>query len=276
MKIGLIAKADKDTLDIVLRTLRLLERRDIEVLLEHKLAEALDERGYDMDFIDQNSDTFIIIGGDGTLLRTIFRLKTVAEKPVVGIRTRESLGFLMSIYDLNKLEHYLGMFLEGSYSIQRIARLRVKFRNTDINFLNDLIVQSSLPHKLLYLSVKDVDTNEIILNGGMDGVLIATTIGSTAHSLSLGGPVLDPRLVAFILHPIAPLSPLNRITILPSDFKICLDSFSSDVKLIGDGFYIAEIGKEESIEISKGKDIKMVKFKNEFYRKLRARLVWMG
>ncbi len=276
MKTGVLAKVNEESIEVVSKILKILRKRGIEVLLEDKLASALGEEGYSMEFIDKNSDVFIIVGGDGTLLRSVFNLKSAVDKPIIGVRTRDSLGFLMSIYDTSRLESYLDMFMKGSYTLQQITRLRLKFKDVNVNLLNDLLIRSSQSHKLLYLTAVDLDTGETILSGGMDGVLIATTVGSTAHSLSLGGPVLDPRLKAFILHPIAPLSYLNRPIILPSDFRICLNNFSDDIKLVGDGFYTAELSKDESIEISSGEDVKIVKFRNDFYRKLRARLIWTG
>ena len=189
MKTGVLAKVNEESIEVVSRILKILRERGIEVLLEDKLASALGEEGCSMEFIDKNSDVFIIVGGDGTLLRAVFNLKSAVDKPIIGVRTRDSLGFLMSIYDTSRLESYLDMFMKGSYTLQKITRLRLKFKDVNVNLLNDLLIRSSQSHKLLYLTVVDLDTGETILSGGMDGVLIATTVGSTAHSLSLGGPV---------------------------------------------------------------------------------------
>ena len=140
-----------------------------------------------------NIKFIISVGGDGTVLRVVQNLPKENPPPILGVNLG-SVGFLDETdADQENLKTDLDRVLQGDYHIERAARLSTFIGNHRLPVaLNEVLVISSKPSKVLYVSVK-VDGAEFT-SSYLDGLIIATHTGSTAYALSAGGSLLDPRL----------------------------------------------------------------------------------
>lgn len=147
-------------------------------------------------------DLLIVLGGDGTVIRAA-REYAQSGVPVLGVNMGR-VGFLSNIAS-NQLEENLERLLAGDYSIDERMVMEVEVSDGDLPImtvggLNEVVFRSTAPRIIeLMLSVKE--RSQGVYRG--DGLIVATPTGSTAYSLSAGGPIVDPSLQAFIVTPIA-------------------------------------------------------------------------
>lgn len=200
---------------------RHLSAKNIEVWLEENTAQHAELTGYKtapLEAIGNKVDLAIVMGGDGTML-SVARTIMNAEIPLVGIN-RGRFGFLTDLRAEDMLAA-LDRILAGDYqqeprmllsaSIHRAGKLVYQ------GFaLNDVVVKSGL--RLIELQV-EIDGKFVYKQRG-DGLILATPTGTTAYSLSAGGPILHPNLEAIALVPISPHTLTNRPITVNSDSKI--------------------------------------------------------
>ena len=169
----------------------------------------------------ENIDLFISIGGDGTILEAVTFVRD-SGIPIVGINSGR-LGFLADIAQ-EEIESALDHLFDGNYKTNSLDLLQLKTENDlfgDMNFaLNELAV-----HRRDSASMITVHT---YLNGDFlnsywsDGLIVATAIGSTAYSLSVGGPIIHPKSQSMVITPIAPHNLTVRPIVVPNDMNITL------------------------------------------------------
>lgn len=198
-----------------------LSAKNIEVWLEQNTAQHAELAGYKtapLDTIGNKVDLAIVMGGDGTML-SVARAIMDAEIPLVGIN-RGRFGFLTDLRAEDMLVA-LDKILAGDYqqeprmllsaSIHRAGKLVYQ------GFaLNDVVVKSGL--RLIELQVEI--NGKFVYKQRCDGLILATPTGTTAYSLSAGGPILHPNLEAIALVPISPHTLTNRPITVNSDSKI--------------------------------------------------------
>ncbi len=168
-----------------------------------------------MDEIGRHSDLVVVMGGDGTMLSAARQLAP-HRVPITGINLGR-LGFLTDI-PADVMENVLGAMLEGAYTEEErlmlaavIVRKREKIFRTIA--VNDVVVSRGAMGAMIEFEVY-VD-GQFVYNLRSDGLIINTPTGSTAYSLSSGGPILHPSLPAMALVPIAPHTLSNRPIALP-------------------------------------------------------------
>ena len=165
---------------------------------------------------DLRADMLFSIGGDGTILDTVpFVLDS--GLPVLGINMGR-LGFLSSI-SKNEISEALNNVLSGEYSVEQRTLLELVSPEKvfgDVNFaLNELNVIRNPEHSLLAIKVF---VDDVYLNTYWgDGILLATPTGSTAYSLSAGGPIIAPNAKNFVITPIATHNLTVRPVVIPDD-----------------------------------------------------------
>ncbi|RLE79638.1 MAG: hypothetical protein DRJ51_01680 [Thermoprotei archaeon] len=280
-KFGLIAEHRTEEVKIIaLHLLKILERFSAEILIEKGLAGFLGlKKGVDPDALGRDASTIIVIGGDGTLLRSVYRVPRAQMKKFLGIRISTSLGFLMST-DARRLELDIYRFLRGEYFTEKRMRLKVRFSllKEEPKFLNEVLVKSTDPKKMIETEVIERKYGEVVFSGRSDAVIVSTVTGASAHSLSVSGVVLDPDLDVLAVVPIAPLNRLALPCILPADRELEVRVLTRDFMLIGDGFYtrVFKIPEEPSSKliISKGDVIHLVRFRRVFYGNIKRRLTY--
>ena len=223
------------------------------------------------------------IGGDGSLLNTI-RLMDNSQLPTLGIHIGK-LGFLNQIHSSKIEEHLNHFFKYQKYTIKEFDLLSARISyNADIkdNFLiaaNDIVINHG---NLLRLIKFTVDLEEENLNKySSDGIIFSTPLGSTAYSLSSGGPIVAPDIDGIIVTPISPHSLSARPIVIDGENKIqvSFDEEYSRINITADGQDQIKINSKCIVEIKKS-DIK-ARFiypdnMDTYYSKLRNKLNWFG
>ncbi|NME36465.1 MULTISPECIES: NAD(+)/NADH kinase [Fusobacterium] len=239
---------------------KFLKERGVTLLLPNEIEEA----------------TFsIVIGGDGTLLRASKEIIKKDNIPVIAINAG-SLGFLTEIKEI-EARKICENYLNKDYEICKRGLLELKINNDVYNVLNEIVISTGRLDKKL-MSV-DIFTDRGKVNTYIgDGVIIASPTGSTAYSLSAGGPIVSYRLDAFIITPISPHNLSTRTIILSSDEIIKAKVNYSDINnfLMIDGDFIKKLTMEDDIEIKySNKKLNLVLPKDRnYYSVLKEKLKW--
>ncbi len=224
---------------------------------------------------DYKSDiTFaIVLGGDGTILRTA-RYYSEYEVPILGINLGR-LGFLSQAKE-SQADEAIDLILKGAYKIE--DRLMLSAMNGELNALNDIVIkgESFSRTSRLYVHIND----NIVCDYLADGIIISTPTGSTAYTLSAGGPILAPIIDAIVIVPICPHTMNARPIVIPSSeiIKITSSHIKPLLKISADGQKTLNIGVNQEIEIKRSENsAKLVLLnlqKNSFYSVLKEKLHW--
>lgn len=220
-------------------------------------------------------DIFLVLGGDGTLL-SISKTAADLNIPVVGVNLGR-LGFLSEI-EKNNLKDDIEKLLSGKFEIQERMMICANVNeNKKANALNDIIITRE--NSLLKILEFDVYLDDEFIDCFMaDGIIISTPTGSTAYSLSAGGPIVDPSMNIMIITPICPHKMYSRTIIVSSDKKITVRNRSTDNSkaiVAADSQMIGEISNGEAVTISGAKKtFKLIKLHGfKFFSALHEKLV---
>ncbi|MDH6354778.1 NAD+ kinase [Dysgonomonas sp. PH5-45] len=225
---------------------------------------------------DFSADFAFSIGGDGTLLRTA---AIVGKKniPILGINTG-TLGFLADINEKN-IEEMLNNLFEGKYRIEHRSQIQV---STDFNTLNDTGVALNEVALLKQDTASMITINayindEYLTSYQADGLIISTPTGSTAYSLSIGGPIMTPKAANFIIAAIAPHSLNTRPLVIEDSCVIRLEIEGRNRNyLISVDGRSSVLPIETKLTIKKAQtEVKLVKgLDHTFYGTIRDKLMW--
>ena len=254
-----------------IKVYELIRSYGAEVRAPASYREALSDK-YDVVFLSESelyegADAAIILGGDGTILKAApdaIRCGT----PILGI----NLGRVGYMADVGWADiGVIGRLFEGRYFVSERTTLRVCLEQNGSrrciyeNALNDAVVHSA--------SIGRVHGVHIYLGGKLvashrgDGVIITTPTGSTAYSMSAGGPVLDPNLECVCVTPMLSLSPAARPIVFSADSELRIENMPDNrvgVYLCCDGFDGIEVSNDTSIIISRAeKKAKLISMDNE-------------
>jgi NAD+ kinase len=278
-KIGIICKLGrKEPLEVLREFLPWLKQKGCEVFLDADTAASLKITGYPRTDIASLVDVVLVLGGDGTMLSVV---RLVAEKgiPVFGINLG-SLGFLTEVGKEDIYGAVEKMLSGGSLVEERMMLRAVIIRGgnkiAEYTVLNDVVINKGALARII-----DLETyiNTIyVTTFKADGLIIATPTGSTAYSLSAGGPILYPTIESVVLTPICSHTLTNRPIVLPDSFtvEIRLKSLSEDVFLTLDGQQGYSLKKDDVIEIQKAafKARLLVPSELGYFDVLRTKLKW--
>ena len=220
-RVGLVAKVSPKALRLTSLLARALSRRGIEVVYDNVTALAMRKTdGVRRERIARVTDLVIVLGGDGTLL-SVAR-EAPRSTPVLGINVGV-LGYLTGLKQAETVSR-LDEVLNGGFREDRRRRLDVSItdgvnRGT-YRALNDAVLNRETIGRISKFSLS-IEGRQIARFRG-DGVIVATPTGSTAYSLSAGGPILDPALAAVVVTPISPHSLTQRPLVVPSSATIGL------------------------------------------------------
>lgn len=280
-KVGLITKLNdlkvSDTLNDVHSN---LEALGCEVVLDHStrgLIGGLKTVG--LEIIAETCDLAIVIGGDGTLLHTARGLAD-SDVPIVGVN-RGRLGFLVDVSPDSGLTQ-LNEILAGIYESEQRFLLDVKVRrdgkviNQGIAF-NDIVLR--VRDLLRIVEFKTYINGSFVNVQRADGVIVATPSGSTAYSLSNGGPIVNPTLDAIVLQPICPHTLSSRPLVVGADSEIEIrisDQGIDNGQLVSDGQIYFDIISDDIIHIRQHpKRVRLLHPASyNYYKLLRAKLHW--
>jgi NAD+ kinase len=273
--VGIIARYDKrNAIKLADDIAEYMNKKGLEVYFEQTLKGKVKRKGNFQQLQDMKTDLIITIGGDGTILRACVAIPK-PEPPILAI----NMGVRGFLTEVSPKEAYTAIerCLKGDYITEKCAKISIIADNKKIpDALNEALITVDEPVKLLYARVsKD---GEHVLDCQADGLMIATQTGSTGYSLSAGGPVLDPRVDAFVLTPICSLSVLRSI-VFPSDSKITVEVLRPKrIMVVVDGAYrhIVE-SKNPRITVTRSKnETVFIRFRENFYNRLRSRLIFRG
>jgi NAD+ kinase len=279
-KIGIIAKDIPAAQKATKKLAAWLEARGKKVFIDRETAAAIKMRGYEPDEIPALVEMIIVLGGDGTLLSAA---RLVAEAhtdvPIFGVNLG-SLGFMaeVSIDELyGNLEKAIAGKLVTEERIMLTASvLRQGKRIAQYRVLNDAVINKGALARMMELRVSVNDGHLTTLRA--DGLIVATPTGSTAYSLSAGGPIVHPTIHCFVLTPICPHTLSNRPIALPDSVvvTICLTSLSEDVSLTLDGQIGFPLEPNDVVVIKKSQfRMKLIKHPTKSYFEiLRTKLKW--
>ncbi len=277
--LGVVANLQRaGTEEIIRRIIDWCEQNDVSLFLCNELTDLNRRSGSVVSEADlpSKSDVIISIGGDGTLLATA-RLIGKSCVPILGINAG-SLGFL-TVQRPDDLEDALERIRRSEYDIENRMMLEARVLGDDqhdsIFALNDVVVgRSDVRMIKLALYSDDIYT----CSYAADGLIIATPTGSTAYSLAVGGPILNPRMDAMIASPIAPHSLASRPLIFSSDEKLTLEIASdTDLAMMTvDGQVSISLKRGDRIGVKKAdRHVSLIRFEeNSFYGILQSKLHW--
>ena len=219
-------------------------------------------------------DLMIVFGGDGTLLNSA-RQYLEYEIPILGVNMG-NVGFLTDL----KVENFhtsMQEILNGNYKIEERNLVSAKFHNNHLYGLNEVVIHSGAYAQLMRyrLNVND----KVVYEHRSDGLIIATPTGSTAYSLSAGGPIIHPSLDVWTIIPMLPQSISSRPFVISSNEKVEMEIFdgpSENAKICVDGQDDIDVPYGLNIAISKTeKTLKLVHPKdNDFFEACREKLGW--
>jgi NAD+ kinase len=226
-------------------------------------------------------DAAVSLGGDGTVL---FTARTVSQHkvPILPVNLG-TLGFIAAIPP-DEWRTIFDDFLNGRTVFSRRLMLDARVqRGTETVFqsvcLNDAIISASAVAKMIRLNVHT--GNASIGTYRSDGLIAATPTGSTAYSVSAGGPILDPEMEAVIINPICPFTLSSRPLVLPSNDEIVIEverEQRSGVSLTMDGQTTEQLQPGDRIVIHRAKEDALLacqdSIKSAFYNALRTKLAW--
>ncbi len=247
-----------------------LNKRGEEVLIGDDLG--LGE-GQDIEAMHREVDLFLTIGGDGTILHTQHH----TDKPVFGVNAG-AIGFLAEV-EPPMAERALDKIIAGEYRVEERHKLRVELdgqRMTDA--INEVTLQTSRIAKLIRFHVH-VD-GELLDTFRGDGMIVSTATGSTGYAMSVGGPLVHPRVNGLVLAPIAPFKLAARPWVVPADSKVRLTLLERDsaqgmqqARAVIDGQIGHDVDTGGVLDISESdRRARYVRLGSGFYERVRTKL----
>ncbi len=227
----------------------------------------------------QNAELIVSIGGDGTMLQSA-KLAYQYDIPITGIN-KGRLGFLTDI-NPQEADQVLDDIISGNYTTENRILIEAFISTNSINksigyAFNDIVINRKETGRMIRVETS-IDNSFINTHEG-DGFIVATPTGSTAYSLSCGGPILKPDVEALLLVPICPHSLNDRPMVVPSSSEITLrydseQNVSAGIDLDGDTVYELKIG--DNLVIKKAaKPICLIHPENyDYFDNLKSKLLW--
>lgn len=278
--IGIIAKDIPAARRAVKNLAKTLAAKRKQVLVDRATAAAIALPETEPEEIAKRADLLIVLGGDGSLLSAA-RLVSGAKRevPILGVNLG-SLGFMAELSLAELFEHLDRAVSRGLETEERMMLTAVVIRGgrttSEYIVLNDAVINKGALARMLELNVTVDDGYLTSLKA--DGLIVATPTGSTAYSLSAGGPIMHPAIHCFVLTPICPHTLSNRPIALPdsSVVRVRLVSRSEDVALTLDGQVGCPLEYDDIVEIRKSPyRLRLVKHPSkDYYEILRTKLKW--
>ncbi|MCQ2194217.1 MAG: NAD kinase [Paludibacteraceae bacterium] len=278
-------KFRKDIANYTMSIVYALRENDCrDITIEKDFAQYMSDSGFDTSFAtkiikegdDFDADIAFSVGGDGTFIRSSAKIGK-KEIPILGINAGR-LGFLADVHgdDINAA---VSEIVNGQYKIEDRTLLRLHTPDkayTDFNYaLNEIAVLKQDSSSMI--TIHSWVNGKFLNSYQADGLLVATSTGSTAYSLSVGGPIIVPQSNSLIITPVAPHSLNVRPLIIPDDWEIELQVESRNKH-----FLIALDGRNNVFENKTKLTIKKASFSvksikrenNDFFNTLRTKLMW--
>ncbi len=278
-KIGIIAKKGiPAAVEAIKGLLQWIDEKKIKIFIEDEVASILKVKGYSREEIPSKVDLIIVFGGDGTLLSAA-RLVGKRGIPILGVNLG-SLGFITEMAKDEISKEVMDKIFSGKYRFEERIMLsadvyRKGKRTAQRIALNDVVINKSALSRMVDFEIHI--NNLYVTSFRADGLIVSTPTGSTAHSLSAGGPILYPTLESFVMTPICPHTLTNRPIVLPDKFTIEVSiKAGKDIYLTLDGQEGVPLKVEDRVKIKKA-DFKtkfLLLHERDYFKILRTKLKW--
>ena len=279
-KIGVFTNESKDKqLKITKLLVSKMQKQDALVLLPKHIAESIGQKelGVEEEELFKGSEIVIALGGDGTFL-SVARKVCCIGVPILGVNVG-NLGFLAEVEKEN-LDRVIEALIVGDYKIENRMVLEAKIVTQDSQSepyysINDIVISRGVISRVINIEILLDDL--IVDKIPADGIIISTPTGSTAYSLSAGGPLVEPEMNLMVITPICPHI-LHARSMVVSDKKqvsiIIEDRSQSDSMLTIDGQEGIVLGNDHRINIQKSNHLlKIIKISEKnFYDIVRDKL----
>lgn len=275
MKFGIVVNISRERALELARALTLwLEERGIGYIFETLSAERMGcHRSAPIEELNTQCDAFISLGGDGTLLFTSLHSVT---KPVVGVNVGY-LGFLTE-FSQEEMFEAVEKVITGTYTIHTRTQLEASTPSDGEPFLalNDVVIEKGTYPRIPAFVIK-LD-GELLSSYRADGIIIATSTGSTAYSMSAGGPVIAPKSSVFVITPICPHMLTVRPIVISDDktIEISVDAPDGEFPLNCDGHLRRLLRPTETVRVRKSSRLinLVANEKRDYCEVLRTKLLW--
>lgn len=285
MRIGISANYHKKkVLSILPEFLSALCKKNIDTIITPEISEIVDMskckvRAVPIEELGRNCDIAIAFGGDGTILSTARDL-SVFGIPILGVNVGR-FGFLTEI-SVAELYLQLDSILAGNFDVEDRMALETwvsensKQKNQKYIAFNDVVLNKGASARTLLIETYVGD--EYLNTSNADGIIVSSPTGSTAYSLSAGGPLLSPDMDAILITPICPHSLSQRPLVIRGDLKIRITARSEkgEMLLSVDGQDVLSTTEGQTIHVEKAEHpVRLVKCSgNSYYKVLRTKLNW--
>jgi NAD+ kinase len=279
--IGIISRPRRSDLCVVVPPLlKWLEARGIQTLLDEETANCLPKgtKGLTRQKVADSSELLLVLGGDGTLLAAA-RLAAPRGIPVLPINMG-SLGFLTN-FTLQELHPALDDTLDGRFSLSERILISVdlvraaKVIDTQL-VLNEVVINKGALARMIDLELM-ID-GDFVCRYRADGLIVSTPTGSTAYSLSAGGPIVHPTVESFVITPICPHMLSDRPLVIrdSSSIEMKLSGNTESVFLTLDGQRGIPLQPADVVHASRAKEmLKLIQpSKKSYFEILRNKLKW--
>ncbi len=280
MKIAILPNLNKaDAHKHTIRIIRKLINLGADILMYAKYHDYFHYDGivFYQDFYEMVTycDVMIAIGGDGTIIHAA-KHAAIAGKPLLGINLGR-IGFVAGL-ELNELDR-LQDLVDGRYHIEKRMMLQVAVtqekQQETYYALNDAVISRGALSRMIDLNVGFHDNK--ISHYRADGLIISTPTGSTAYSLSAGGPVIEPVMRCMLLTPICSHSLFSRSVLFGGDARLTVQTAAGDdneIFLTIDGETSVQIHEEDTVAIQAADiEVSLIKIKDiSFYEVLNEKL----
>ncbi len=278
-KIAIVCRRDLEKQAKVFRSVvAYLKKMNKDVYLEDRVAKILGADKYNPYVAGETQvDLILVMGGDGTILKSVNRMSQVKAK-FFGINMGHR-GFLSEITP-HQIGTTLGRIFAGNYTVDKRMMLDVTVRRgkktvAHFHALNEVAITQSTLSRLINLRAKV--SQRKLANYRADGLIIATPTGSTAYSLSAGGPIVHPAIRAFIITPICPNSFTQKPIAIPhtKTIEIEVDSDFEFMNATVDGQQSFALKYKDIVNIKQGSFAEFIRLPSEsYFITLRQKLGW--
>ena len=280
---GVWGNIEKDAFwDILPEIIRWAESKNIELFLTEKILSDTRANKFNQPIIDSKNkiselDFMLVLGGDGTFL-SCARAVEHRGTPILGIHLGD-LGFLAKV-TLENIFQRLDQVAEGKFSVEKRSMVKASILKNGSSLtqygLNDFVVSNGESHRMLTAEVY-VDDNRVS-EYKADGLIIATPTGSTAYSLSSGGPIISPDVDSFVITPISAHTLNSRPLVVSakSTIKINFSSYNQNITFITDGQLHEPLSTDDTVLITNSDfEIGLIDFSdNDYFQTLRTKMGW--
>ena len=279
MKVGIIGKRNnKEVYSIVRGLVEWLEEKGVEYLVDSELGKNLKlDNSVKQADIPKHVELVIVFGGDGTFL-SVSKQVNEYNIPILGINSG-GLGFLTE-FTLNELYPIMEKIIEDDYEIEERGMLSATVYKKGKKFgsytvLNDLVINNGKVSRIIDLAI--YAEGNLITTFKADGIIFSTPTGSTAYSLSAGGPIAHPTLPVTLITPICPHILTNRPLVVSNEMEIT-------VKVLTVGSSYLTLDGQETVKVELNDEIKLKKSDStvklikspfrDYFSILKTKLMW--